>query len=61
MKTCGIQQDNHESLREYIYNTEKGKVIWKHFNKENGNVDVGHGCIGDFDPEYRDIEIVSFS
>ncbi|OHT01387.1 FG-GAP repeat family protein [Tritrichomonas foetus] len=61
MKGYGVQQDHNEFLLEYVYDADKGKVIWKHFNKENVTVDVGRGNIGDFDPEYPGLEVYSFS
>ena len=54
----GIQQDNPDLLYEYYYDATDGKILWKHFGEEVG--DVGRGMAGDIDPRYDGYEVWSF-
>lgn len=55
----GIQQDNPSLLMEYYYEASTGKMIWKHYGDEVG--DVARGMAGDIDPRSPGMEVWSFS
>ncbi|ETS77949.1 hypothetical protein PFICI_10011 [Pestalotiopsis fici W106-1] len=55
----GVQQDNPSFLQEYYYDARQGRMLWQHFGTEIS--DVGRGMAGDIDPNYRGMEVWSFS
>ncbi|KFZ00325.1 hypothetical protein V500_01096 [Pseudogymnoascus sp. VKM F-4518 (FW-2643)] len=54
----GIQQNNPSLLMEYYYDASTGKMIWKHYGDEVG--DVARGMAGDIDPRSPGMEVWAF-
>ena len=54
----GIQQNNPSLLMEYYYDASSGKMIWKHYGDEVG--DVARGMAGDIDPRSPGMEVWAF-
>ncbi len=59
MTGYGVQQNNPNTLLEYIYNAATGELIWTNYGGD-GNVDIGRGDIGDVDPTHEGYEVWSF-
>lgn len=59
MYCYGVQQRNPSTLLEFMYNASTGKMLWTNYGGD-GNVDIGRGNVGDFDPNYAGFESYSF-